>query len=179
MAETKYGKYFVEEPIEQGPMLHICGDEQCYGKRFPDFPVEVQLLCARPGLVFPEPHSHDVDELFFIFGGNLKNYFEFDAEIEIMMGKGDDQERHIVDKTTIIYIPAGVVHCPVKVLRVGKPFNWMHILFHGKYQMSEGDDMSNHPGHDVRFPYKPDEIVKLRQGITEGIIKPFPPGKPD
>ncbi len=27
------------------------------------------------------------------------------------------------------------------------------------------------PGHDVRFPYKPEEIIKLRQGITEGILK--------
>lgn len=47
----------------------------------------------------------------------------------------------------------------------------MHVLFQGKYRMAEGDDMSKHPGHDVRFPYKPEEIIKLRQGITESILK--------
>lgn len=171
--KTKYGKYFITEPIELGPMLHICGDDDCYGLQFPSFPVEVQLLClSEPGTMIAKPHSHDVDELFFIFGGNPRNYFEFGAEIEIMMGEGADQERHIVDKTTIIYIPAGIVHCPINTLKVDKPVQWMHVLFQGKYKMSEGDDMSNHPGHDIRFPYKPEEIIKLRQGMTEGIIKP-------
>lgn len=45
MAETKYGKYFLTEPIERGPMLHVCGDEACYGKMLSNFPVEVQMLC--------------------------------------------------------------------------------------------------------------------------------------
>ncbi len=179
MAETKYGKYFITEPIERGPMLHICGDEACYGKLFPGFPVEVQLLClSRPGPMIIEPHSHDVDELFFIFGSNPKNYFEFGAEIEIMMGEGNDQERHIVDKTTIVYIPAGIVHCPITTLKVDKPVQWMHILFQGKYQMSEGDDMSRHPSHDIRLPYKPEEKEKLRKGDTEG-IEHFPPRPPE
>ncbi|MFC1838826.1 hypothetical protein ACFL1N_04540 [Thermodesulfobacteriota bacterium] len=172
--ETKYGKYFITEPIEQGPMLHICGDDDCYGLQFPSFPVEVQLLClSQPGTMIEKPHTHEVDELFFIFGGNPKNYFEFGAEIEIWVGEGDDQECHIVDKTTIVYFPAGVAHCPIVTRKVDKPVQWMHVLFQGKYQMTDGDDMSKHPGHDIRFPYKPEEILKLRQGITEGIIKPL------
>jgi len=27
MAGSKYGKYFLTEPIEIGPMLHICGED--------------------------------------------------------------------------------------------------------------------------------------------------------
>lgn len=169
MAESKYGKYFLTEPIEIGPMLHICGEEGCIGAQFPGFPIEMQLLClSKPGPMILKPHAHSVDELFFIFGGNPLNYFEFGAEIEIMMG--EEQERHIVDKTTIIYIPKGVVHCPITTLKVDKPVQWMHVLFEGKYQMAPGEDISGHPKHSDRHPYEPDEIVKLRQGITEGII---------
>ncbi len=169
MAKTKYGKYFLTEPIEIGPMLHICGEDGCIGAQFPGFPVEVQLLClSKPGPMILKPHAHDVDELFFIFGGNPQNYFEFGAEIEIMMGK--EQERHIVDKTTIIYIPKGVIHCPITTLRVDKPVQWMHVLFQGRYQMAAGEDMSGHPKHSDRHPYEPDEIIKLRKGITKGII---------
>lgn len=179
MAETKYGKHFITEPIEFitepiefGPMLHICGDNDCYGTLFPGFPVEVQLMCISwPGKMIPEPHAHDVDEIFFVFGSNPKNYFEFSAEIEIMMG--EEQERHIVDKTTIIYIPAGILHCPINILKVDKPFQWMHVLFQGKYQISETDDIPNHLSHAARHSYKPDEVVKLRQGITEGVKSPF------
>jgi hypothetical protein len=169
MASSKYGKYFLTEPIEIGPMLHICGENGCVGGQFPGFPVEVQILClTEPGVMIQKPHAHTVDELFFIFGGNPRNYFEFGAEIEIMMG--EEQERHIVDKTTIIYIPKGVVHCPITTLKVDKPVQWMHVLFQGKYEMAPGEDMSGHPKHEDRHPYELDEIVELRKGNTAGIL---------
>jgi len=114
-----------------------------------------------------KPHAHDVDELFFIFGGNPQNYFEFGAVIEIMMG--EEQERHIVDKTTVIYIPKGVIHCPITTLKVDKPVQWMHVLFQGRYQMAPGEDISGHPKHSDRHPYDPEDIEKLRKGITVGI----------
>ncbi|GAG88556.1 unnamed protein product, partial [marine sediment metagenome] len=34
-------------------MLHICGEEGCDGAKFPNFPVEVQLLCITEPLAFP------------------------------------------------------------------------------------------------------------------------------
>ena len=176
MAETKYGKYFIKEPIERGPMLHICAEEGCHGAQFPGFPVEVQLLCLKePGTMVEKPHSHDVDELFFIFGGNPRNYFEFGAVIEICVG--EEQEPHIVDTTTIVYIPKGVIHCPVRTLKVDNPVQWMHVLFESKYSMSAGHDISQHPSHDIRLPYPKEDILKLRKGITEGIehLPPKPP----
>jgi hypothetical protein len=169
VAKLKYEKYFMTEPIEIGPMLHVCGEKGCVGARFPGFPIEMQLLClSKPGVMIHKPHAHDVDELFFIFGGNPKNYFEFGARIEIMMG--EEQERHIVDKTTIIYIPKGVVHCPITTLKVDKPVQWMHVLFQGKYKMAPGADKGSHPRHEDREPYKPGEIIKLRRGVTRGIL---------
>jgi len=169
MARSKYGKYFMTEPIEIGPMLHVCGEDGCIGAKFDGFPIEMQLLClSKPGVMIHKPHAHEVDELFFIFGGNPQNYFEFGAEIEIMMG--EEHERHIVNKTTIIYIPKGVIHCPITTLKVDKPVQWMHVLFQGKYHMGAGDDMSSHPRHSDRHPYDKDEIVKLRKGITQDIL---------
>jgi hypothetical protein len=35
--------------------------------------------------------------------------------------------------------------------------------------MAPGEDMSGHPKHSDRHPYDPEDIVKLRKGITEGI----------
>ena len=168
MVDSKYGKYFMTEPIEIGPMLHVCGEPGCIGAQFPGFPIEMQLLCLKePGVMIHKPHAHDVDELFFIFGGNPQNYFEFGAVIEIMMG--EEQERHIVDKTTIIYIPRGVVHCPITTLKVDKPVQWMHVLFQGRYQMAPGEDMSGHPKHSDRHPYALEDVEKLRKGITDGV----------
>jgi hypothetical protein len=111
--------------------------------------------------MIPEPHAHDVDEIFFIFGGNPKNYFEFDAEIELFLG--EEGESHIIDTTAIIYLPKGLIHCPVDIKRVGKPFQWMHVLFSPTYTVSVGD-ISLHPPHSSRQSYSPEEIKKMRSG---------------
>jgi hypothetical protein len=162
MAETKYGKYIIREPLEKGmaPMLHICAEEGCEGAKFSKFPVEVQLLCISEPITFPhQPHSHDGDEIFFIFGSNPKNYYDFDAEIEIHFG--EEKEKHIVDSTSIVYMPKGLLHGPIAITKVNKPFQWMHVLFSPKYDMSVGD-VSNHPTHP-REKYSPEEIKKLKE----------------
>ena len=161
MAETKYGKYIIREPLEKGmaPMLHICGEEGCTGAAFPNFPVEVQLLCISEPITFPHPpHAHDADEIFFIFGSDSHNYYDFDAEIEISLG--EEGEKHIINSTSIVYIPKGLVHAPIAIKRVNKPIQWMHVLFTPKYDMSEGD-VSQHPKHP-RERYSPEEIKKLK-----------------
>ena len=163
MAETKYGKYIIREPLEKGmaPMLHICAEEGCEGAQFSQFPVEVQLLCISEPITFPhQPHAHDGDEIFFIFGSNPKNYYDFDAEIEIHFG--EEKERHIVNATSIVYMPKGLLHGPIAITKVNKPFQWMHVLFAPKYDMSVGD-VSNHPTHP-REKYSPEEIKKLKEG---------------
>jgi len=162
MAKTKYGKYIIREPLEKGmaPSLHICAEKGCAGAEFPNFPVEVQLLCITQPLAFPhQAHIHDADEIFFIFGSNPKNYYDFDAEIEIYLG--EEREKHIINTTSIVYIPKGLLHAPIAIKKVNKPFQWMHVLFTPKYTMAEGD-VSQHPKHP-RERYSPEEIKKLKQ----------------
>jgi len=161
MAETKYGKYILREPLEKGtvPMLHICGEEGCIGSQFAGFPVEVQLLTITAPTSFPHPpHTHEADEIFFIFGSNPLNYYDFDAEIEFHFGA--EKEKHIIDYTCIVYIPKGVQHSPIAITKVNKPFQWMHVLFNPKYDMSTGD-VTQHPAHP-RAKYSAAEIKKFK-----------------
>ena len=162
MAKSKYGKYIIKEPLEKGmaPSLHICAEKGCVGAGL-QIPVEVQLLVVNKPVAFPHPaHAHDGDEIFFIFGGNPQNYYDFDAEIEVHFG--EEGEKHIVDSTSIIYMPKGLVHGPIAITRVNKPFQWMHVLFSSKYNMTEGD-ISLHPSHP-RQKYTAAEIKKLKNG---------------
>ncbi len=168
MAETKYGKYIIREPLERGrsaPSLHICTEEGCAGAQFPNFPAECQLLyVAEPFTMIPEPHAHDADELFFIFGSNPKNMFEFDAEIEMYFG--EEGEKHIINTTSTVFVPKGMIHCPAIIKKVNKPFMWMHVLFTNKYTVSEGD-IGLHPAHSSRKHYTAEEAIKLRKGGTD------------
>jgi len=162
MAESKYGKYIIKEPMEKGrmaPSIHICAEAGCLGAPFAGFPVEVQLLTITEPLSFPHPpHMHDADELFFIFGSNPKNYYDFDAEIEIYFG--EEREKHIVNSTSIVYVPKGVLHSPIAITKVNKPFQWMHVLFTPTYDMAKGD-VTQHPGHP-REKYTVEEIKNLK-----------------
>ncbi len=161
--KTKYGKYIIKEPLEKGraPSIHICAEKGCHGAQFPGFPVEVQLLTVTQPISFPHPtHAHDGDEIFFIFGSNPKNYYDFDAEIEIHLGK--EKEKHIVNSTSIVYVPKGLMHAPIAITKVNKPFQWMHVLFSPKYDMTVGD-VTQHPSHP-RAKYTAAEIKKLKKG---------------
>jgi hypothetical protein len=75
---------------------------------------------------------------------------------------GEEREKHIINSTSIVYIPKGLVHAPIAIKKVNKPIQWMHILFKSKYAMSVGD-VSQHPKHP-RERYSTEEIKKLKGG---------------
>jgi hypothetical protein len=54
-----------------------------------------------------------------------------DAEIE--MGLGEEQEIHKITTPTSVYIPKGLVHCPLNFIRVGKPILFVHATLAPKY----------------------------------------------
>jgi hypothetical protein len=56
------------------------------------------------------------------------------AEIEIGLGK--EQERHIITTPTTVYIPKGMVHCPLEFKRVDKPVLLVHCTLASKYYKS-------------------------------------------
>jgi mannose-6-phosphate isomerase-like protein (cupin superfamily) len=170
MAETKYGKYIIREPIVKGssaPELHICGekhlcgDEYCPGANFPGFPNEVTLFTVTEPCVISAKHAHDYDQLLVFLGGNPLNFFEYGAEAEILLGEED--EKHIIDTTAVVYIPKGLMHCPVNFKRVDTPVMFMHVCTAPAYTRSKGDLTTGHPAK--REKYRPEEIIKLR-GVT-------------
>ena len=167
MPETKYGKYIIREPIVKGssvPEVHICGekhlygDEYCPGSIFPDFPNEVTLFTVTEPCTVSAKHAHDYDELLYFLGGNPLNFFEYGAEAEILMGEED--EKHVINTTSIIYVPKGLMHCPIYFRRVDKPVMFMHICSSSAYKRSEGDLTTGHPVY--REKYTPEEVIKLR-----------------
>jgi len=165
MAETKYGQYIIREPLERArfaPGIHICAEEGCGGAKFPSFPSELTFMTiTEPLIMNPEPHAHDYDQFLCFLGGNSMNFVEFDAEVEVYLG--EEGEKHIVDTATIVYIPKGLMHCPIKLIRVSKPIIFGHICFAPTYTRSVGD-MSGHPVHRERKSYSPEELIKLRAG---------------
>jgi hypothetical protein len=62
-------------------------------------------------------HSHDSDELIGFFGSDPDNKEDLGGEIEFSI----DGEPHLLTKSSIIFVPAGLAHNPMRILRVDRP----------------------------------------------------------
>lgn len=73
------------------------------------------------------PHVHKYDEFLIFLGAELPDLCRsFDAEVDLWMGK--ELEKHTITSTTVVYIPKGVLHCPLNFRAIRKP-----VLFHALY----------------------------------------------
>jgi hypothetical protein len=66
----------------------------------------------------PGPHTHDFDEVIGFLGANPQNTRELGGEMELWLG----DEKYLLDKTCIVFIPRGLRHCPMIARKVTMPF---------------------------------------------------------
>ena len=66
------------------------------------------------------PHTHPVPEMLAALGSDPENPTDLGAEFELFMGT--EMEKHVIDKSTLIYIPEDTVHCPFNIIKVTRPF---------------------------------------------------------
>lgn len=76
-----------------------------------------------------KPHVHDVDELLCFYGSDPYNPYDLGGEVEIWL----EGEKHILTKSSLILIPAGVSHLPLYVNKVYKPIFHFSLLLDREY----------------------------------------------
>lgn len=128
MAETKYGKYFITYEGEQyhplGTILSRLDDTVVKGSYF----YFLHWVLPNPDFDFPvghPPHIHKDAELLFHIGTNPDDPTDLGAEVELYMGP--ELERHVITKTTVVYIPPNFVHCPWKPLKTVRPWIFLEV----------------------------------------------------
>ena len=138
MDETKYGKYIVRKlksnikeaewtnPVQtagegEGGRLLWLDNEMIPGAFY------VETAWSHPvGLVtepktVAESHAHDFDEVLGMFGTDLNDPYNLNGEVEFWLG----DEKHLITESCIIFIPKGLMHCPLIYHRIDKPiFNF-------------------------------------------------------
>jgi hypothetical protein len=70
-----------------------------------------------PDTLGGDTHSHSHDQWIFLIGGDSKNFLDFDADAEMLLG---DKVRKI-NYPCYFFIPKNTPHCPLVIKRVGKP----------------------------------------------------------
>jgi hypothetical protein len=76
-----------------------------------------------------KPHSHDCDEYIGMFGSNIQDPFNLNAEVEFWI----DDEKHVFDRNCLVYVPAGTWHTPIIVKNLKKPIFAFTTSPVGKY----------------------------------------------
>ena len=131
MAESKYVKFVKPAPIIQSehkevtaPMVFQCSRD-LFGNILGNggnFSMGLIYL-TQPFLMVKDAHVHEYDQFFCFVGGNPLNINEFDAEVEMYLGQ--EREKFVITSPTSVYIPAGMVHCPLNFKRINKPVMYM------------------------------------------------------
>jgi hypothetical protein len=65
----------------------------------------------------PNPHSHEFDEVLGFFGTNPDDIYDLCGEVELWLG----DEQYIIYKSCMVFIPRGLIHCPLIMRRVDRP----------------------------------------------------------
>ena len=133
MAETKYGKYFVSGgPYHLGgPVIARIDDTVLKGCHFNSVHWNLRYPNGVPGVtewgtITHGPHSHKDGEQLVFIGMDPENPYELGAEVELCMGP--EMEKHTITKSTFVYIPPNLVHCPYTIKKIDKPFMFLQIL---------------------------------------------------
>jgi len=131
--ELKYRKYFTTELTREekeigfggSPMFTVFADNDIIeGCQF----FSVMLMGASATKIAGHgPHKHRDPEVLVALGTDPDHPNELYAEYEICMGP--EMEKHVVNKPSLVYIPANFIHCPFTVTKVTRPFIFIEAQY--------------------------------------------------
>lgn len=157
MSDTDYSKLFLTEPaLRNQPKIPMpnpgayIDSELHFGKQI-NFSMGWRYI-PKPMLFDRIPHAHAFDEFLCFMGGNLEDIFDFDATIELTLGK--ELKMFLIEKATVVHIPAGLIHTPLTFKRVDKPVLFHPIALTPAYYSKFGENKKT-----VFYPIKEDGTI--------------------
>jgi len=129
MPAKKYGKYFIQgpKPGHKGPFtLPTLGEDRLPGS------FQFTFSFIKPGTdkTMHDPHSHPHPEVLGWYGTDMNAPNDLGGEVEIFMG--EEMEKHTITKSTLLYLPPDMIHCPLTFRNVARPFIFLMTAPVGK-----------------------------------------------
>ncbi|MBE6913498.1 MAG: cupin domain-containing protein [Ruminococcaceae bacterium] len=143
----EYGKYFIQDLTEPATFAASSPEYKELYKRFSQrilwiddnvVPGAFQMNTAwyynvpERDPIFLE-HSHDdTCELIGFFSSDMNNPYDLGGKIEFSL----NGEAHLLTRSTLIYVPAGMPHNPMRILEVNRPIFHFSVVMSGQYDGS-------------------------------------------
>ncbi|OGO41630.1 MAG: hypothetical protein A2137_00180 [Chloroflexi bacterium RBG_16_58_8] len=97
------------------------------------FNMNVSWYLKASSTIDDKPHTHDHDEIIGFFSNDASRPHDLGGEIEIWL----EDEKQIITKSAMIFVPAGMKHCPLVLRRVGRPIFHFTVVISGQYIKNE------------------------------------------
>jgi hypothetical protein len=88
-----------------------------------DFMMLIETIKKAPYRFGPDPdkpHSHPHPEILLFIGADTEDLSRLGGEAEIALG--EEMERHLITAPTAVVVPGGLLHCPLTINKVTRPF---------------------------------------------------------
>ncbi len=86
-----------------------------------------EQVLSNPESQVAKPHFHSYPEILGFYGSDPYHPYDLNGEIELYV----DGEQHILTKSTMVFLPPDLPHCPLLINRVDAP------IFHFSVVMNE------------------------------------------
>jgi len=142
MSKSKYGKYVVTDLIVPEEKKKIEADYSKYARRIlwmdenvveGAFHMNTAWYLKEATTLEDKPHVHDADEIIGFFGNDPENPHDLGGEIEIWL----EDEKQVITKSAMLFVPAGMKHCPLILKRVDRPIFHFTTVPGGRYVKDE------------------------------------------
>ena len=117
------------------------------------------------------PHAHDFDQ-FFCFMGTPEDQRVFDGDVELYLG--EEETKNIINSASVVYVPKGMVHCPIIWKRVSQPMMFINIVLVSSYTRSD-----QHEGYFDRLELNAKESTLEEAARFLGVAVPQPDYLPE
>ena len=129
MAREKYGNLIVPKSFVH---LEPWDGFEWVGEA--DYKSAVSFIITQirePAVMEEYPHSHDFDLYLHFLSSDPDHMDELPAEIEICLG--EEREKYTIASPASVYVPRGLIHCPLIFKRVDKPIVMFHTTIAPRY----------------------------------------------
>ncbi|MFC1910043.1 hypothetical protein ACFLXC_01965 [Chloroflexota bacterium] len=143
MQETRYGNLIVTELRMPPEKQAIAGDYNKYARRIlwmdehvipGAFHMNTAWYLKAAKTLENVPHVHEqYNEIIGYFGSNPDEPDDLGGEVEIWLG----DEQHIITRSAMIFVPAGLKHCPQIIRRVDRPIFHFTVIPGKQYVKDE------------------------------------------
>lgn len=87
-----------------------------------------------PGTAHPAHVHEDWDEVVGFHGTNPDDPFDLGGEVNFWLG----DEKQVITKSCVVFVPRGLKHCPVEFIRVDRPIIHWSTGNQGSYVDGKG-----------------------------------------